>query len=187
MKKKCWSCNNVVPPDVFFCPECNSIQDDVTFDEFSIFGLEKKISIEEHLLEENYLKLQKKFHPDNFINMSEKEREISSLYSAKINEAYHKLKNNILRINLILEYSGHNVSDLNKTFKNSEMLEEIFEIQEEFMFAENEQKKFLKKKINKLIEEILIDTEKLYKSKNFEQVSKNNIKLSYLDKILNSE
>ena len=60
------------------------------------------------------------------------------------------------------------------------------DIQEEFMLAGDNNKNLVKKKIKKLIHNILIDTEKLYKNKSYDLVSKNNIKLSYLEKILKS-
>ena len=59
------------------------------------------------------------------------------------------------------------------------------EIQEEFMLAEVDKKKEIKEKIKKLIDEILLDTEELYKKGNYNQMIYNSIRLSYLNKILN--
>ena len=73
----------------------------------------------------------------------------------------------------------------NKTYKNSELLQDIMEIQEEFMFAQGKQKKLIKERIKKLIDKILFETEVLYKKREYDQMLNNSIKLSYLNKILN--
>ena len=85
------------------------------------------------------------FHPNKFISLSKREIEISNKYSSKINEAYNTLKNYVNRINLILMKSGVSIINHDETYKNSELLEDIMEIQEEFMFAEVDNKKKSKK------------------------------------------
>ena len=145
----------------------------------------KEVLINLDLLEKKYLELQMTFHPNKFISLSKKEIEISNKYSSKINEAYNTLKNNVNRINLILMKSGVSIINHDETYKNSELLEDIMEIQEEFMFAEIDNKKKIKERIKKLIDEILLDTEELYKKGDYNQMLNNSIRLSYLSKILN--
>ena len=53
------------------------------------------------------------------------------------------------------------------------------------MFAGIDQKKSIKERIKNLIDDILIDTEELYKKRDYNQMLKNSIRLSYLNKILN--
>ena len=185
MEKKCWSCKAVVSPLDFFCKFCKKIQENVDFNEFEIFSMEKKILINFDLLERKYLELQMTFHPNKFIGLSNREIEISNKYSSKINEAYNTLKNHVSRINLILINSGVSIINNDETYKNSELLEDIMDIQEEFMFAEIDQKKKIKERIKKLIDEILLDTQELYKKRDYNRMLKNSIKLSYLNKILN--
>ena len=145
----------------------------------------KRVLINLDLLEKKYLELQMTFHPNKFISLSKREIEISNKYSSKINEAYNTLKNHVNRINLILMKSGVSIINHNETYKNSELLEDIMEIQEEFMFAEVDNKKKIKERIKKLIDEILLDTEELYKKGDYNQMLNNSIRLSYLSKILN--
>ena len=185
MEKKCWNCRADLSPKDFFCRFCKKIQESVEINEFDIFSIDKRVLINLDLLEKNYLKLQMIFHPNKFIGLSNKEIEISNMYSSKINEAYNSLKNYVKRINLILEKSGVSITNHDETFKNSELLEDIMEIQEEFMFAEADQKTKIKERIKKLIDEILLDTEELYKKKDYDQMINNSIRLSYLSKILN--
>ena len=185
MEKKCWNCKAEVSPKDFFCKFCKKIQENVEVNEFEIFSMEKKVQINLDLLEKKYLELQMTFHPNKFIGLSKKEIEISNMYSSKINEAYNSLKNYVDRINLIIKNSGVSVINYHESYKNSDLLEDIMEIQEEFLFAEVNQKKKIKKKIKNLIDEILIDTEELYKKRDYNQMLKNSIKLSYLSKILN--
>ena len=185
MGKKCWNCKAEVSPKDFFCKFCKKIQENVEIDEFEIFSMDKRVLINLDLLEKKHLELQMTFHPNKFISLSKKEIEISNKYSSKINEAYNTLKNNVNRINLILMKSGVSIINHNETYKNSELLEDIMEIQEEFMFAEIDNKKKIKERIKKLIDEILLDTEELYKKGDYNQMLNNSIRLSYLSKILN--
>ena len=185
MGKNCWNCKAEVSPKDFFCKFCKKIQENVEINEFEIFSMEKKVLINLDLLEKKYLELQMTFHPNKFIGLSKKEIEISNMYSSKINEAYNSLKNYVDRINLIIKNSGVSVINYHESYKNSDLLEDIMEIQEEFLFEEVNQKKKIKKKIKNLIDEILIDTEELYKKRDYNQMLKNSIKLSYLSKILN--
>ena len=185
MGKKCWNCKAEVLPKDFFCKSCKKIQENVEIDEFEIFSMDKRVFINLDLLEKKHLELQMTFHPNKFISLSKKEIEISNKYSSKINEAYNTLKNNVNRINLILMKSGVSIINHNETYKNSELLEDIMEIQEEFMFAEIDNKKKIKERIKKLIDEILLDTEELYKKGDYNQMLNNSIRLSYLSKILN--
>ena len=185
MGKKCWNCKAEVLPKDFFCKLCNKIQENVEIDEFEIFSMDKRVLINLDLLEKKHLELQMTFHPNKFISLSKREIEISNKYSSKINEAYNTLKNYVNRINLILTKSGVSIINHNETYKNSELLEDIMEIQEEFMFAEVDNKKKIKERIKKLIDEILLDTEELYKKGDYSQMLNNSIRLSYLSKILN--
>ena len=185
MEKKCWNCKAEVLPKDFFCKFCKKIQDDVEINEFEIFSMDKKVLIDLDLLEKKYLELQMIFHPNKFISLSKREMEISNKYSSIINEAYNTLKSHVNRINLILMKSGVSITNHDETYKNSELLEDIMEIQEEFMLAEVDKKKKIKEKTKKLIDEILLDTEELYKKGNYKQMLNNSVRLSYLSKILN--
>ena len=185
MKKECWNCGSKVSIKDFFCNNCKKIQENVEINEFSIFNSDTKVIINLESLEKNYLELQKIFHPNKFVGLSSREIEASNHYSSKINEAYDSLKNYVKRINLILEKSGVSTTDESKTFKNSQILEDVMEIQEEFMFAEEDEKKVIKERVKRLIDKILHETEELYKKRDYNQMLKNSIKLSYLSKILN--
>lgn len=185
MKNKCWSCSKESSKPEFFCIHCGKIQEGVEVNEFELFGMKESILISIDKLEESYLRLQSKFHPDKYINLSEKEREISTIYSSKVNEIYEKLRNNVSRINLILKLSDFEDYDEGKSFDDPETLNEIMEIQEEFMFTDNlEIKQKIKDKVNKMIKETITDIEKYFENNEYEKISKNNIKLSYLEKIL---
>lgn len=185
MKHKCWNCGKETSKQEFFCSHCGKIQEGIKVNEFELFGMKESILISIDKLEESYLRLQSKFHPDKFINLSEKEREISTIYSSKVNEIYEMLKNNVSRINLILKLSGYNNYDESKSFDDPETLNEIMEIQEEFMFTNNlEKKRKIKDKINKIKKKILTDMEELFGKREYKEISKNNVKLSYLEKIL---
>ena len=59
---------------------------------FELFGLNIEVSIELEELNERYLALQSKFHPDKFINSSNMEKSHATTNSTYINDAYNTLK-----------------------------------------------------------------------------------------------
>src|SRR5207249_8087980 len=63
-----------------------------TMDYFAIFGLPRKLWIEMTALEQKFLQLSWKLHPDNFVNASEQERELSLKPSSELNDAYRTLR-----------------------------------------------------------------------------------------------
>src|SRR6266851_4754066 len=56
-------------------------------DYFAIFGLPRKLWIEMDGLEKKFLQLSWKLHPDNFVNATERERELSLEKSSQLNDA----------------------------------------------------------------------------------------------------
>lgn len=72
---------------------------------FEIFGLEVKFEIDLDYLEEQYLKLQKIYHPDSAKTVQEAEMAI------EINTGYRILKDEYLRACYILEINNINLKD----------------------------------------------------------------------------
>ena len=185
MKKKCWNCGKETCNSDFFCKYCGKIQETEIENEFELFGIKESVIISLEKLEESYLGLQAKFHPDKFINLSEKEIDISTIYSSKINEIYSKLKSNVSRISLMLKNLGYENLNENNSFDDPDTLNEIMEINEEYMFSHDlAKKREIKEKIIEMIKKILLDIQEMFENKEFDKISKNNIKLSYLEKII---
>lgn len=78
------------------------------FDAFSVFGIERKFVLDEVVLHQRYLALQREFHPDrspdNKIAMLQK--------SADINKAYQIIKNPVARAEALLQAEEKPSQDL---------------------------------------------------------------------------
>ncbi|MFN8769982.1 MAG: Fe-S protein assembly co-chaperone HscB [Neisseriaceae bacterium] len=81
-------------------------------DYFSLFAIDPTFDIDQDTLKSKYIELQKKFHPDNFIDINILERvehtnlkSFFSILSAHINSGYNTLKNPLFRGLLLLKHN----------------------------------------------------------------------------------
>jgi molecular chaperone HscB len=82
------------------------------------------------LLEQKFLQLSWKLHPDNFVNASDEEREISLRQSSELNDAYRVLRDPLSRIEYLLQLEGERKEGEKKQQAPSELLEEVFQLNE---------------------------------------------------------
>src|ERR1700742_3045062 len=114
-----------------FCPSCGKIQLlDGRADYFAYFGLPHKLWMGMDGLEQKFLQLSWKLHPDNFVNGSERERELSLQRSSKLNDAYRVLRDPVARVEYLLELQGMRKEGEHKQQAPPELLEEVFELNE---------------------------------------------------------
>ena len=180
----CWNCENIIPPNTFLCYKCNKIQPPRQVDEFKLMGLSETFDLDLDELENAYLKLQQLFHPDKYSQLSDQEIKYSTLLSSMINEAYQKLNSSISRATILLKLNGFNPHSEDKSFNDPEVLEEIMDIQNEFLKADSyEQKKLSIQKLNFKISETMDKLSTSFKKKEYQIAKKLNVKLSYLEKI----
>jgi molecular chaperone HscB len=99
-------------------------------DYFAVFGLPRKLWLEMPLLEQKFLQLSWKLHPDNFVNASEQERELSLKRSSELNDAYRVLRDQVGRVEYLLEIEGERKEGEKKQQAPPELLEEVFELNE---------------------------------------------------------
>lgn len=99
-------------------------------DYFSVFGLPRKLWIEMSALEQKFLQLSWKLHPDNFVNASEEERELSLKRSSELNDAYRTLRDPVARVEHLLALEGERKEGEKKQQAPPELLEEVFELNE---------------------------------------------------------
>ena len=107
-----------------------SVTADKPQDYFAIFGLQRKLWIEMGELEQKFLQLSWKLHPDNFVNASEQERELSLKRSSELNDAYRTLRDPIARVEYLLAIEGERKEGEKKQLAPPELLEEVFELNE---------------------------------------------------------
>jgi len=99
-------------------------------DYFALFGLPRKLWIEMSGLEQKFLQLSWKLHPDKFVNASEEERELSLRRSSELNDAYRALKDPVARVEYLLAIEGERKEGEKKQQAPPELLEEVFELNE---------------------------------------------------------
>src|SRR6266478_2161146 len=99
-------------------------------DYFAVFGLPRKLSVDLTLLEKKFLQLSWKLHPDNFVNATERERELSLEKSSQLNDAYRVLRDPVARVEYLLGIEGTRKEGEHKQQAPPELLEEVFELNE---------------------------------------------------------
>lgn len=126
----CWNCHERTV-GTHFCPGCGKVlQVPEHSDYFAMLELPRKLWIEMDTLEQKFLQLSWKLHPDNFVNATPEEREISLKRSSELNDAYRTLRDPIARVEYLLAIEGTRKNGQNKQQAPPELLEEVFELNE---------------------------------------------------------
>src|SRR5260370_37732976 len=130
------------PASHFFCAFCGFLREHFmstaptsttqskTADYFAIFGLPRKLWIEMRTIEQKFLQMSWKLHPDNFVNASEEERDLSLKRSSELNDAYRTLRDPVARVEYLLGIEGARKEGEHKQQAPPELLEEVFELNE---------------------------------------------------------
>ena len=126
----CWNCHERTL-GTHFCSSCGKLlQLPRGVDYFAWFEMPRQLRIEMAALEQKFLQLSWKLHPDNFVNASEQERELSLKRSSELNDAYRTLRDPIARVEYLLALEGQRKEGEKKQQAPSELLEEVFELNE---------------------------------------------------------
>lgn len=126
----CWSCHERTL-GTHFCSSCGKmLQLPQQSDYFAMFELPRKLWLEMGALEQKFLQLSWKLHPDNFVNASPEEREISLKRSSELNDAYRTLRDPVARVEYLLSIEGTRKEGENKQKAPANLLEEVFELNE---------------------------------------------------------
>lgn len=126
----CWSCHERTL-GTHFCSCCGKVlQIPERGDYFAMFEMPRKLWIEMGVLEQKFLQLSWKLHPDNFVNSNAEEREISLKRSSELNDAYRTLREPVARVEYLLAIEGARKEGQNKQQAPPELLEEVFELNE---------------------------------------------------------
>ena len=99
-------------------------------DYFALFGLPRKLWIEMGALEQKFLQLSWKLHPDNFVNASAEQQELSLKRSSELNDAYRVLRDPVARVEYLLAMENMRKEGEHKQQAPPELLEEVFELNE---------------------------------------------------------
>lgn len=126
----CWNCHQRTL-GTHFCSSCGKLlQLPQAVDYFALFEMPRQLWIEMNGLEQKFLQLSWKLHPDNFVNASETERELSLKHSSELNDAYRTLRDPVGRVEYLLGIEGARKEGQHKQQAPPELLEEVFELNE---------------------------------------------------------
>jgi molecular chaperone HscB len=126
----CWNCHERTV-GTHFCSSCGKVlQVPEHTDYFAMFEMPRKLWVEMTSLEQKFLQLSWKLHPDNFVNATPAEREISLKRSSELNDAYRTLRDPVARVEYLLAVEGARKEGQNKQQAPPELLEEVFELNE---------------------------------------------------------
>ncbi|KJV68816.1 fe-S protein assembly co-chaperone HscB [Candidatus Neoehrlichia lotoris str. RAC413] len=99
---------------------------------FSLLQLNICFSIDLKLLEQNYITIQRAYHPDCFSSQSDKKLALE--YISKINKAYQVLKSPLSRAEYILQLKNIKLS----SYDDQCIIKEVFQVQESSTNLHNE-------------------------------------------------
>jgi len=126
----CWNCHERTL-GTHFCSGCGKLlQLPQAVDYFALFEMPRQLRIEMNGLEQKFLQLSWKLHPDNFVNATEQERELSLKHSSELNDAYRTLRDPVGRVEYLLGLEGARKEGEHKQQAPPELLEEVFELNE---------------------------------------------------------
>lgn len=126
----CWSCHERTRGR-HFCSNCGRLLElPQGTDYFAMFEMPRQLWIDMSGLEQKFLQLSWKLHPDNFVNASEQERELSLKRSSELNDAYRTLREPVARVEYLLAIEGERKEGEKKQQAPPELLEEVFELNE---------------------------------------------------------
>src|SRR2546430_1897012 len=126
----CWNCHERTS-GTHFCASCGKLlQRPQAVDYFALFEMSRKLWIEMDGLEQKFLQLSWKLHPDNFVNATEQERELALKRSAELNDAYRTLRDPVGRVEYLLGIEGVRKEGEHKQQAPPQLLEEDFELNE---------------------------------------------------------
>lgn len=128
----CWSCHGPGRGEPF-CSTCGLIQPpprDPNY--YGLFGLPLAFRLDRELLDHRYREAQQRFHPDRFVTRSPTERRLSLEWVTLLNEAYHDLKDPMLRGRYLLKRLGEPMSgESGGPPSDPTLLLEVMELREE--------------------------------------------------------
>jgi molecular chaperone HscB len=126
----CWNCHERTV-GTHFCSSCGKVlQLPQQSDYFAMFEMPRKLWVDMSALEQKFLQLSWKLHPDNFVNATPEEREISLKRSSELNDGYRTLRDPVARVEYLLAIEGARKEGQNKQKAPPELLEEVFELNE---------------------------------------------------------
>lgn len=157
---------------------------------FELFNLPITLKVDTSGLSKKYFELQRKYHPDRFVQATEAEQEETLQVSAQINKAFKTLKDEDETIKYVLQLKGL-LEEEEKYQLSSDFLMEVMELNEELEEGMTNaiQSKIdqLKKELYATVETIITNyQEGISTEKELLQVKEYYFKKKYLDRMVDN-
>lgn len=98
---------------------------------FELFGLDPTFVLDADHLHSQQQRLQASYHPDRYVNGSDREKRLSVQMASWVNQAYETLRDPVRRAKYLLELSGITMQDDSETTSDTEFLMEQIDLREE--------------------------------------------------------
>jgi molecular chaperone HscB len=148
---------------------------------FELFDISVNIILDLNELNNKYLKLQSKFHPDKYSNASAIEKTMAARISTHINDGYKILADLESRVDYILKINNFSI-DENKTFKNKSFLIEQMELTEKINESNITVHDDIKNDIKNKISSLIINMKDNLSKKDFDILHENNSMIKFYKK-----
>lgn len=104
---------------------------DLTQNYYALFGLAPHFEIDVDVLSRHYRDIQSSIHPDRFVGSGDQEQRVAVQTAAFVNEAYHCLKNPLLRAEYLLRLKGHDLNSEARSHHDTAFLLEQMGLREQ--------------------------------------------------------
>lgn len=155
-------------------------------DYFELLNIEKKYDLDLQILEQQYFKMQIKYHPDKARSQVEKQRNLT--ISIDLNKAYTILKDSLTRAEYLLLLNGINIENLaiRKTLSETQLNDlwhqlETLENTDDLEMLE----KICDQKISEK-DQIITSITNAFNAGDLKQVLNNTIRLKYLSNLISN-
>ncbi|QQF76848.1 Fe-S protein assembly co-chaperone HscB [Histophilus somni] len=155
---------------------------------FALFDLEIDFNLDQQILSQRYLTLQKSLHPDNFAHRSAQEQRLALQKSAEINDALQILKDPISRADSIINLHLGEQNIEQKTNQDMMFLMQQMEWRERLEQVEQQQNmdKLLhfSQEVECVQRDILAELQEFLAQQNWQQAQLLNDRLRFIKKLL---
>jgi molecular chaperone HscB len=97
---------------------------------FELFELPVSFDVDQALMQQRYMQLQKQLHPDRFASSSDQEKRLSMQHTSWVNEALATLKDPVARASYLLKLKAIDVKPDNETTMDAAFLMQQLEMRE---------------------------------------------------------
>lgn len=97
-------------------------------DYFAVFGLERRLLVDEASLQKKFYELSRQYHPDRFASRTPAEQAYALDFTALLNDGYRVLRDTVSRTEYLLKLEGFDIGEQRSKDVPPELLEEVFEL-----------------------------------------------------------